>query len=62
MREHCKQTLNSYFKYNKSPFAVLQVMSACFMKAQNQDPVYTAWCLCCSDNLAGGQFLHQPCA
>ncbi|CAO1944965.1 unnamed protein product [Urochloa humidicola] len=32
-----------------------------FMKGQNQDLEYTAWYLCCSDNLVGGRFLHQTC-
>lgn len=39
----------------------LQVRSSCFTKGQNRDLVYTAWYLCCSGNLVGGQFLHQAC-
>lgn len=31
------------------------------MKDQNPDLASTAWYLCCSGNLAGGQFLHQTC-
>lgn len=32
------------------------------MRAQSQDLVSTGWCLCCSGNLEGAQFLHQKCA
>ena len=32
------------------------------MRDRTQDLASTGWYLCCSVNLAGGQFLHQKCA
>jgi hypothetical protein len=32
------------------------------MRGRTQDLASTGWYLCCSVNLAGGQFLHQKCA